>query len=99
MTTVERLEQMLRDSFFAFIVLTAEDEQQDGKLRARQNVVHDLGLFQGRHGFKRAIVLLEDGCDEFLNIHGLTQIRYPKGRIIAAAEEIRDVLNREGVLS
>jgi predicted nucleotide-binding protein len=98
MTNVERLDQMLRDSVFAFIVLTAEDEQKDGKVRARQNVVHEVGLFQGRHGFKRAIVLLEEGCDEFSNIQGLTQIRFPKGKIMSAAEEIRDVLARESVL-
>lgn len=99
MTNVERLEQMLRESVFALIVLTAEDEQKDGKVRARQNVVHEVGLFQGRHGFKRAIVLLEDGCEEFSNIHGLTQIRFPKGKIMAASEEIRDVLKREGILT
>lgn len=99
MSTVERLEQMLRESVFAFIVLTAEDEQKDGKVRARQNVVHEVGLFQGRHGFKRAIILLEDGCDEFSNIHGLTQIRFPNGKIMAASEEVRDVLKREGIFN
>jgi hypothetical protein len=99
MTNVERLEQMLRESGFAFIILTAEDEQKDGKVRARQNVIHEVGLFQGRHGFKRAIILLEEGCEEFSNIHGLTQIRFPKGKIMAAAEDIRDVLKREDILA
>jgi predicted nucleotide-binding protein len=45
------------------------------------NVIHEVGLFQGRLGFKRAIVLLEEGCKEFSNIQGLGQIRYPKGNI------------------
>ena len=35
------------------------------------NVVHEAGLFQGRLGFTRAIVLLEEGCAEFSNIQGL----------------------------
>ena len=48
------------------------------------NVVHETGLFQGRLGFNKAIVLMEDGCDEFSNIHGLTQIRVTKGKISAA---------------
>jgi len=56
------------------------------------------GLFQGRLGFTKAIVLLEDGCEEFSNIHGLGQILFPKGNIKAACEEIRQVLEREGVL-
>jgi predicted nucleotide-binding protein len=95
--TVERLLKMLDGAAFAFLVMTAEDPQPDGRLRARENVVHEVGLFQGRLGFKRAIVLLEEGCDEFSNIQGLGQIRFPRGNIAAKFEEIRLVLDREGV--
>jgi len=63
-----------------------------------QNVVHAAGCFQGRLGFTRAIVLLEEGCAEFSNIQGLGQIRFPKGNIKAVFEEIRAVLEREGVI-
>ena len=31
-------------------------------VKARMNVIHEVGLFQGRLGFERAIVLLEEGC-------------------------------------
>lgn len=97
-TTVERLQEMLDSARFAFIVMTAEDEDSEGKVRARQNVVHEVGLFQGRLGFKKAIVLLEQGCEEFSNITGLSQIRFPKGDIGAKFEEIRRVLEREGLI-
>ena len=40
-------------------------------------------------GFRRAIVLLEQGCSEFSNITGLSQIRFPSGDIAARLEEIR----------
>jgi hypothetical protein len=40
-------------------------------------------LFQGRLGFDRATVLLEEGCEKFSNIHGLGRIRFPKGNISA----------------
>ncbi len=73
------------------------DEQADGKIHARMNVVHEAGLFQARPGFTRAIVLLEEGCEEFSNIHGLGQIRFPKGNIKAAFDEVRQVLEREGL--
>jgi hypothetical protein len=79
--------------------MTAEDEQLDGTTRARENVVHELGLFQGRLGFNRAIILLEEGCSEFSNIVGLIQIRFPKDKIGAAFEEIRQVLEREQIHS
>ena len=54
----ERLENMLDTTGFAFLIATAEDEHSDEKLHARMNVVHEVGLFQGRLGFKKAIVLL-----------------------------------------
>ncbi|MEO8609057.1 MAG: TIR domain-containing protein [Chloroflexota bacterium] len=97
-TTIDRLSEMLDAASIAFLVLTAEDEQSDGKLQARMNVIHESGLFQGRLGFKKAIILLEEGCEEFSNIHGLSHIHFPQGNIKASFEEIRSVIEREGIL-
>lgn len=97
-TNIARLSEMLDSAALALIVLTAEDELADGGMLARQNVVHEAGLFQGRLGFTKAIVLLEDGCAEFSNIQGLGQIRFPAGRISAAFEEVRLVLEREQLI-
>lgn len=97
LTNVQRLGQMLSCAVFGLLVMTAEDEMKDGTTRARMNVVHEAGLFQGRLGFNRAIVLLEEGCAEFGNIQGLGQIRFPKGRISACFEDVRRVLEREGL--
>ncbi len=96
--TKERLVQMLNESSFAFLVMTAEDSHKDGSRHARENVVHEIGLFQGRLGFKRAIVLLEDGCEEFSNLKGVGQIRFSKDKLSEQSEEIRKVLEREGML-
>jgi hypothetical protein len=96
--TQERLAEMLDQCGFAFLVLTAEDVR-DGALHARENVVHEVGLFQGRLGWRKAIVLLEEGCEEFSNIVGLGQIRFPKANISACFEEVRRVLEREGLLN
>jgi predicted nucleotide-binding protein len=90
---------MLESAAFAFLMMTAEDEQPDGTLRARENVVHEAGLFQGRLGFRKAIILLEDGCEEFSNIRGLGQIRFPKNNVSAKFDEIRQVLEREGLIA
>jgi len=95
----ERLLEMLDRCTFAFLVMTAEDEHTNQSLHARESVIHEVGLFQGRYCFERAIVLLEDGCEEFSNIHGIGQIRFPPGDIMAKSEEIRRVLKREGLLS
>ena len=97
-TNVERLSQMLNDAAIAFLVMTAEDEHSDGTSHARENVVHEAGLFQGKLGFSKAIILLEEGCEEFSNIQGLGQIRFPPGNIKAAFEEVREVIEREDLL-
>lgn len=98
-TNIARLSEMLDASAIAFLVMTAEDEMADGSLQARINVIHEAGLFQGRLGFSRAIVMLEEGCAEFSNMAGLGQIRFPRGDIAAAFEEVRRVLEREGLIA
>lgn len=97
-TNIARLSQMLDESAIAFLVMTAEDEQSDGEHHARMNVIHEAGLFQGRLGFSRAIVLLEDGCKEFSNIQGLGQLRFPRGNIRACFDDVRLVLEREELI-
>jgi len=96
--TTERLEAMMSQAAFAFLVMTAEEEHADATLHARPNVIHEAGLFQGHLGFTRAIILLEDGCSEFSNIIGLSQIRFPRSEISARFEDVRRVLEREGLL-
>jgi predicted nucleotide-binding protein len=98
MTNITRLSVMLNAAGIAFLLVTGEDELADGTVQARMNVVHEAGLFQGRLGFSRAIILLEDGCAEFSNIQGLGQIRFPRGNIKAVFEDVRLVLEREGIL-
>lgn len=98
-STKERLEEMLGRSGFAFIVMTGEDRTNYEEVRARQNVIHEAGLFQGRLGFTRAIILLEDGCEKFSNIDGLTYIGFKKSDIEGAFENVRRVLEREKVIS
>lgn len=91
----EVLEKMLDDSSIAFLVLTGEDEHTDGELHARENVIHELGLFQGRIGFTRAIALLEDDVKEFSNILGINQIRFSKGNIRETFGDVIATIRRE----
>ena len=96
--TTQRLSEMMDAATAAFLLMTGEDETAEGELRARENVVHEAGLFQGRLGFDRTIVLLENGCEEFSNIVGLEQIRFEKGNISTAYEKIRMYLERENLV-
>jgi predicted nucleotide-binding protein len=86
---------MLGRSSLAFLVLTGEDETADQQMRARQNVIHETGLFQGKLGFPRAIVLLEEGVEEFSNIAGIQHIPFAKGHIDGTFGEVLAVIKRE----
>lgn len=97
-TNTERLSTMLNEARFAFLIMTAEDEHADTTLHARENVIHEVGLFQGHLGIRKAIILLEDGCKEFSNTFGLSPIRFSKQHIPAVFDEMRRVLEREGIL-
>jgi predicted nucleotide-binding protein len=70
------LEDMMDASSLSILIHTPEDELADGTFNSRPNVIHETGLFQGRLGFSRAIVLLKDGTNEFSNLAGIQQIRY-----------------------
>jgi len=89
------LEDMARKSSFALLILTGDDHGPDDKSRARQNVIHETGLFQGRLGFERAIVLLENGVEEFSNLDGIHQIRFSKGNIRETFGDVLATLRRE----
>jgi hypothetical protein len=81
LVTPEVLKGMLEESDIAFLVFTGEITQPDGSIHARDNVIHELGLFQGYLGFPNAIMLLEDGVYEHSNVHGINQIRFAKGKL------------------
>ena len=89
------LDEMLEKSSIAFLVMTAEDEDSAGKMHARENVIHELGLFQGRLGFPRAIALIEESTNEFSNIHGIQQIRFSKGNIKESFGDVVATIKRE----
>lgn len=91
----EVLQTMLSKSSFALLVLTGEDIHSDGEPHARENVIHELGLFQARLGFTRAIALLEDDVKEFSNILGVNQIRFGKGRIRETFGDVVATIRRE----
>lgn len=70
-TIIEKLDEETENCSFAIIIMTAEDEQQDGKLRARQNVVHEIGFCQGKFGRENVLVLRQENVEEFTNISGI----------------------------
>ena len=73
------------------IVMTGDDIANAGEPRVRENVMHEIGFFQGRYGRKAVILLHEDGVNIPTNLSGLVYVAFPKGNIEAGFH----VLQRE----
>ena len=94
-TIKNTLESMLERCSFALLIFTGKDIDNRGLIHARENVIHELGLFQGKLGFDNAIILLEEDVKEFSNIVGLNQIRFSKGNIKEIFGDIVSILNKK----
>lgn len=82
-TIIEKFEANVEDCRFAVILLTADDlgqskaEKEQGiepRMRARQNVVFEMGYFMGRLTRKRVVVLLDQGVDKPGDLDGLVYV-------------------------
>lgn len=88
------LTEMLRVSNYAILVMTGEDEMKDGWMRARQNVVHEIGLFQARLGTSKTVLLVEEGTQLFTNIDGIQHIRFPRDMIENAFGQVDGAIRK-----
>lgn len=97
LATLEVVSQMIHSSRVAVVVMTAVDQLADGRMFARQNVVHEIGFAQGALGVPNTIILLEEGAEEFTNIAGLTQIRFRRGEIHTTKSRVLAVAASRGI--
>jgi predicted nucleotide-binding protein len=97
--TTEVLGEMLESSGFAVLVVTGEDVTSDGTHRARQNVIHEIGLFQGRLGFNRVALLEQNGIEGCSNLLGLQTIRFQGEDIESTFYRLQKMLKREGLIN
>jgi predicted nucleotide-binding protein len=95
------LDGMASRATFAVLVMTGEDfvdageEEAGPEMRARQNVVHEVGLFQGRLGWDRVVVTIEEGVEPFSNLQGINQLRFGKENIREVFGDVLATLRRE----
>jgi predicted nucleotide-binding protein len=100
-TIGERLSTMLDQAAAAVMVMTAEIGYPDQSFHARENVVHEIGLLQGRLGFRRVAILRDSQVQKFSNLEGLTVIDFEKGQFNSSPNvrhQLRRFLEREGLL-
>jgi predicted nucleotide-binding protein len=94
-TIIEKLEANI-DVRYACVLLTPDDEghpagePKEKKLRARQNVILELGMFLVRLGRKRVAILHKGSLELPSDISGLIYIRFNK-----RVDEVKEKLGAE----
>lgn len=91
-TIIEKLEEEVKECDFAIIIMTAEDEQKDGSIRTRQNIVHEIGFCQGDMGRNNVLVLKQEKVEGFSNISGIVYEEFIGNYIKGTFERIRQEL-------
>jgi sugar/nucleoside kinase (ribokinase family) len=77
-------------------VLTAEDFTGDGRKYARQNVIHEVGLFQGQHGFDSVVLLVEEGCDFVPEAAAPYTVYFPHNKIHQTFYQLAEIVKAHG---
>lgn len=80
-TVLQKLDEESNKCCIAIIVMTGDDKIDEGEIRARENVLHEIGFFQGKMGFDKLILLHEESVSIPSNIHGLVYISFPKDTV------------------
>lgn len=84
MTIIEKLIDGSEKCDSAVIVMTGDDIDIDGTAKARENVMHEIGFFQGAYGRSRVVLLHEEGVSIPTNLSGVVYIPFPKGTVVAS---------------
>ena len=95
----ERWQEMLNSARLAFAVMTRDDaEATDDVRRARQNVIHEIGLCHARLGVFDTIILTAEGIEEYTNIAGVVDILFQEGRLEEKRNDIEAALMLRRIL-
>lgn len=97
-TVLQKLNDESKKCSFAVVVMTGDDQVGAGAPRARENVLHEIGFFQGKLGLENVCLLHEEGTNIPSNIHGLVYIPFPKDLVSAGfgvlGRELKAALSR-----
>lgn len=82
-TVLQKLEEESEKCSSAVIVATGDDIDAEGNLRARENVMHEIGYLQAKYGLSSVCLLHQEGTSIPSNIQGLVYVPFPEGCVNA----------------
>lgn len=77
-TIIDKLVEESSNSNYAIALLSPDDKLDDGTLRARQNVILEIGYFIGRLGKERVRILRKGDIEIPSDLHGILYENYDK---------------------
>lgn len=93
-TVIAKLAEAADHCSHAVIVMTGDDRAEGGAPRVRENVMHEVGYFQGRLGLDRVVLLLEEGIDPPSNLGGIVYLRFKHGQIRGIFDQLEKELEQ-----
>ena len=93
-TVIDKLIEEGDECSYAVIVMTGDDFTADDKARARENVIHELGYFQGRYGRERICILHEENVSIPSNLGGVVYYGFPKGEVRGTFADLQKELRQ-----
>lgn len=80
-TLIQKLADESADCSFAVIIMTGDDKVDGESPRARENVIHEIGYFQGKFGLGRVCLLYQNGTNIPSNIGGIVYLPFNEENI------------------
>lgn len=88
-TIIQKFREEASDVGFAIVLMSADDQMADGKLRARQNVILELGFFLGKLGPDRVAAIVKGQVERPSDFDGVVYISFNEGWKVAVAKELQ----------
>jgi predicted nucleotide-binding protein len=96
---IEKLEKYGRTADYAVMILTGDDIMQGTESRrARQNVIQELGWFQGVLGRNRTAMLVQQGTEIASNIAGVIYLEFISNNVEMIFESLRKEFEEAGII-
>lgn len=87
-TIIQKFREEASDVGFAVVLMTPDDETPSGDLRARQNVILELGFFLGQLGPERVAAIVKGKLETPSDFDGVVYTPYDAGWKMALAKEL-----------
>ena len=85
---IHAVDATIRGSFAAVLHMTPDDAMADGTRRARQNVIHEIGLAQGVLGVTSVVVVHNEESTMPSNLDGVTVVKYRSNGLYDKLDEV-----------